>query len=302
MQNSVHSTRSQERFVKVDKNDLSAVAQARAIINLLYKTHSNSKGSFRGTRHNVRFRELETVLAFNYNGLLLTDDDAGHDDLRIVIDHLIAMRKNPLPFIRNWVQDWAPWCDAVRLDRMIADAIDKPRKWTADRLAKALGLDYAVRTGLDITTIGSIDRDKSQREEIQKQADVHRKRSKRRAAGAIPRSEYEAGSISRQKPWEFFGVSRSKWYKMGKPQPQSWTSVTDAIDSSIAPVRPVQKRKTKALPVSARKRPADQHEAAKPVSTGRCRIVIAASEQLEPHSACQAVNAEIRSFRKTSSA
>jgi hypothetical protein len=52
-------------------------------------------------------------------------------------------------------------------------------------------------------------------------AERHRKRDevKRRAAGAIPRSEYEANSLSQKKPWELLGMSRAKWYRLGKPGP-----------------------------------------------------------------------------------
>lgn len=34
---------------------------------------------------------------------------------------------------------------------------------------------------------------------------------------ALPRAEYEANSISRAKPWEALGISRTTWYNKGKP-------------------------------------------------------------------------------------
>lgn len=34
---------------------------------------------------------------------------------------------------------------------------------------------------------------------------------------AQPREEYLANSISRAKPWEALGMSRSSWYAKGKP-------------------------------------------------------------------------------------
>ena len=36
---------------------------------------------------------------------------------------------------------------------------------------------------------------------------------------SIPRTEYEANSISRAKPWEALGMSRATWYRKGKPDP-----------------------------------------------------------------------------------
>lgn len=43
----------------------------------------------------------------------------------------------------------------------------------------------------------------------------HRKRdeARRRAAGSVDRATYEAESMSRQKPWEAFGMSRRSWYR-----------------------------------------------------------------------------------------
>jgi hypothetical protein len=56
-------------------------------------------------------------------------------------------------------------------------------------------------------------------------AERHRKRDevKRRAAGAIPRAEYEANSMSKNKPWEALNMSRAKWYRLGKPSPDTAT-------------------------------------------------------------------------------
>ena len=35
---------------------------------------------------------------------------------------------------------------------------------------------------------------------------------------AISRGEYKANSITRAKPWEALGMSRSNWYRKGKPK------------------------------------------------------------------------------------
>lgn len=34
---------------------------------------------------------------------------------------------------------------------------------------------------------------------------------------ALPRAEYLANSTSRAKPWEALGMSRTDWYRKGKP-------------------------------------------------------------------------------------
>ncbi|WP_172766109.1 HTH domain-containing protein, partial [Neisseria gonorrhoeae] len=39
-------------------------------------------------------------------------------------------------------------------------------------------------------------------------------------AWSQPRADYLAeNSISRDKPWEHFGISRATWYRRGKPMP-----------------------------------------------------------------------------------
>ena len=48
---------------------------------------------------------------------------------------------------------------------------------------------------------------------------IHQKR-RRRAAGVIPRLDYEANSLAYQKPWQVLGMSRTNWYRRGKPQPE----------------------------------------------------------------------------------
>lgn len=56
---------------------------------------------------------------------------------------------------------------------------------------------------------------------LAKERHAERERARRREAGAVSREEYEANSISRQKPWESLGMSRSAWYRAGKPEPKS---------------------------------------------------------------------------------
>jgi uncharacterized protein (DUF2384 family) len=41
-------------------------------------------------------------------------------------------------------------------------------------------------------------------------------RARQRRAGAVERVEYEAGSLSKAKPWEAEGISRRTWYRRQK--------------------------------------------------------------------------------------
>jgi hypothetical protein len=209
--NTLKASRSQERLVIVNKNDHRAVAHARALIALLYKT-SHRKELF-AARNNRRFRELETVLAFNHRGIVLSDDDAGRDDLHIVACHLLkAKRKDPLAAFLAWSQQRAPWSDKSELASIMRCAAADRRRWTADELAEALGLTFSVRMALGVTTIGSIDKNKVQRKERRATNSRKRSEARRRKQGA----KSQAQSASRNKPWIAMGIGRSRYYALKK--------------------------------------------------------------------------------------
>lgn len=73
---------------------------------------------------------------------------------------------------------------------------------------------------------------KGMAQERRRDRDRKRDEARRRAAGAVDRETYESQSLSRQKPWEVFGMSRASWYRAGKPMPAGETSpppITAAI-------------------------------------------------------------------------
>jgi len=79
--------------------------------------------------------------------------------------------------------------------------------WSADNLARFLGLTYAQRQTLGIKTIGSIDVKKRARKVLRQRKDRLYQEGRRRARGAQPQSE----SLSRTKPWEALNMSRRTW-------------------------------------------------------------------------------------------
>src|SRR5262245_60363343 len=83
----------------------------------------------------------------------------------------------------------------------------------ADDLARFLGVTYAQRQSLGLTTIGSVDVRRRARKELRKRRDRLAKEAWRRARGVRPRAEYEANSLSTTKPWKEAGMSRSQWYR-----------------------------------------------------------------------------------------
>jgi len=165
----------------------------------------------------LRIAELRRLYTARY-GRVLPDDDAGRDDALIMAHHL-AKRPDAQRRISSWLSLWAPWMTSVSSEVMITRAINRPLRWSADKLGLRLNLTEAERQRLAITTIGSVEVSKAERIARRRLHKRARKEQRRRAAGAKPRAAYEANSITRTKPWERVGMSRASWYRAGKPSP-----------------------------------------------------------------------------------
>lgn len=167
-----------------------------------------------------RVKELEAIYANRY-GDQLPDDDAGMSDFILAANHLAQMRGDAENRILRWANNWAPWLYWRDIDpELLAQRIaQNPRRYKADTLARLLNLTMSSRTALGITTIGAVDCTRRQRLELRRERKRVYAEARRRASGAKPRAQYEAESLSRTKPWEAMGMSRSTWYRRGKPMP-----------------------------------------------------------------------------------
>jgi hypothetical protein len=98
------------------------------------------------------------------------------------------------------------------------------RHRTADNLARFLGVTYAQRQALHLTTIGSVNVKRRARKELRKRRDRLAKERKRRALGMRPQSE----SLSATQPWNEMGMSRRSWYRRNKPRTGNGTTLSAA--------------------------------------------------------------------------
>jgi hypothetical protein len=88
---------------------------------------------------------------------------------------------------------------------------------SADNLAKFLGVTYAVRQHLGLTTISSTNVRSRVLKELRKRRDRLKKEAKRRASGAPARADFEANSTAEQAPGSMSGDgkrSAAKWPKL----------------------------------------------------------------------------------------
>jgi hypothetical protein len=87
---------------------------------------------------------------------------------------------------------------------------------TAERAGQLLELTSEERDNIGIVTIEASNESRAARAERKlmnkRIRDRERKSEKRRDAGRLARTEYEAKSLSRLKPWEAEGISRRTWY------------------------------------------------------------------------------------------
>jgi hypothetical protein len=179
-------------------------------------------------------RQITRVLRYHY-GPTLPDDDAGRDDLALMLGYLSHMPHGTTK-AENFIDLWAPWCALEERQLALRDATLSPSpRLTADQLAARLGVSMVLRNKLALTVIGAIDCDKesrSARRKARKLArDKERQQQRRRAKGAKLRAEYEARALSRTKPWVAEGISRRTWERRRNKLDASPQNKADASPS-----------------------------------------------------------------------
>jgi hypothetical protein len=186
----------------------------------------------------LRQHELQRLFGSRY-GHVLPDDDAGRDDALIMAHHLAGSRDAERR-ISRWLGLWAPWMGPIEVTSLVAKVVAKPLRWTADKLGTRLNLSELERGNLRITTIGPVGVTKAERAALRRYRARIRENQRRRSAGAKPRADYEANSVSRNKPWESLGMSRASRYRAGKPEQAGLRQVraqhTVAYNGAHAPV------------------------------------------------------------------
>jgi len=201
-----------ERFVRADQDDKKK--QAHADVARRYKLRKPDR---RQQESRMRIGGLTRVYGFRtrYGGSRLyefSDDDAGREDLRILLDHYALSNPAAMPRI---AKTRAPWMSESERAQLIEQVGRSPRYWTSKALAKALNLTKAERLAMGgVPTICACDVTDDERKAERRRIDRERKARKRRAAGITP----HAASASQTKPWESAGFRcRRTWERHGKP-------------------------------------------------------------------------------------
>lgn len=183
-------------------------ARQRATIAWVYREARKRRGS---PVSGFRIRELERLATHWWNGNI-PDSDEGRVFVRVVANHFVGLSGIPRKRVDAWCERFAPWIAEDDLDEIVELATISPTLYSADRVARAIGLDIATRDFLKLATIGAYDFDAKAREKRRLAENAARKRQKRAERGAKPRAE----CISQQKPWLAEGISRRTWYRRQK--------------------------------------------------------------------------------------
>lgn len=103
-----------------------------------------------------------------------------------------------------------------------------------DTYASKLGVTAKVRREAGATFVGAVDETAEDRSVRRKDMDRQYQAQKRQATGAVKRSEYEANSLTKTKPWEAAGVSRRTWYYRQKARDVASPSATSSANCTSA--------------------------------------------------------------------
>jgi hypothetical protein len=156
-----------------------------------------------------RVAVLERYLELRY-GRVLPDDDAGREDLVILLNHLAWNPIDPQGKMRRSIHSWAPWMDHDERQELVERIAAKPRRYRASTLGKLLRLTEEEHEIIDAETVRAFtwtdadvrDRDKRTRRE-RKRAD--------RAAKSLgrPRGRPKSEGIP---AWQAAGASSKAAY------------------------------------------------------------------------------------------
>ena len=187
-----------------------------------------------------RVEELQR-LAHDRHGDTLPDNDEGRDFVFAIAAHLIEPKR-----IRRWLDEAAPWFDEDDADELVVRITRKRYRFRAAKLGQLLAVTWAEQTHLELDTITAIDTPpqviaaaRAQRRARQRERGRAWQERQRRKQGRKPRTQYEAESKSRTKPWEAEGMSRATWYRKNRETTVSITILTSGkrIDTPISSSR-----------------------------------------------------------------
>jgi hypothetical protein len=166
----------------------------------------------------LRYGALLRLFRHRWGNELL-DDDAGRDDLWLLVTNVSLAAAEPEKKMRHVIEMWAPWMPAEERNAYVKHVwgLDiYERTLTARELGKRLGLTNAEREALKLWQFLPIDKTDVELAEQAKVRERDRRARRRRERGVRTREAYLAELTSRPKPWIGEGISRRTWERRRK--------------------------------------------------------------------------------------
>ncbi len=165
------------------------------------------------------------------------DDEAGRDDLWLLVVNVSLAAAEPKKKMRHVIQMWAPWLSTEEREAYIEHVwgLDfNQRLMTAREIGERLGLTNAEREGLRLWQFKPIDMTDEELAEQAKVRERQRRTQKRRDGGAQSRAAYLAELASRPKPWIAEGISRRTWERRRRKVSRDTRQVVSGDHRSVS--------------------------------------------------------------------
>lgn len=214
----------------------------------------------------LRYGALLKLFRHRY-GYEFPDDDAGRDDLFVLLCVVSLAPSAPDKKMAHVLAVWAPWMpdwEAQEYVGHINRLTDYERMPAAKVLGERLNLTNAERERLKLWPIKPADMTVEQLMEQRKVKHRERERRRRRANGAKPRA-------TGAQPWEAEGIPRSTWYHR-----QRWTRTCAVKTPTCQTIVTKQRAEESNFPRGQQR----NGEAMSPVETAKARGI----ERLKPPS------------------
>ena len=183
--------------------------------------------------------DLRRIFRHRY-GVTLPDDDAGRDDLMLLLLPISLCRKAAMEKMQYQIEVIAPWMPDTDAEQLIDQIMRLPlwyRRPSVKEIGERIRLTNAERERLKAWRIAPVDMTAADLAEQRKAKERARKRRNREETGALSRQAYLANAKMQRRPWEDAGVSRSTWYRrvrQVRPRQDLTTSGTTCLTTPRA--------------------------------------------------------------------
>src|SRR5262249_42905818 len=136
-----------------------------------------------------RIRDIERYMLLRY-GAKLPDDDAGREDLAILLHHLAQHPIDPQAKMRASIRIWARWMARDEMLALVEQIAAKPHWYKSGELGQLLRLTEAEHDRIDALSIRPFDWTDADMKKKELHRERKRKTDNRRQDGATSREEW----------------------------------------------------------------------------------------------------------------